>query len=61
MFTTCPLIDSITTYFTGDYTTYLEGWLTDVAQTGDFYNLGGATFAAGADGIPTGWTEHNSI
>ena len=39
----------------------LEHWLDGVSQTGDFFNLGGATYTSGADGIPSGWTEHNSI
>lgn len=29
--------------------------------TGDFYNLGGATYTSGDSGIPTGWTEHTLL
>lgn len=36
-------------------------WLLNVSATGDFYNLGGATIPSGVDGIPSGWTEHNTI
>ena len=39
----------------------LSGWLEGVSGTGDFYNLGGATYTSGANGIPEGWTEHNSL
>lgn len=38
-----------------------SGWLESVSGTGDFYNLGGATYPSGANGIPDGWTEHNSL
>lgn len=37
------------------------GWLENVSSTGDFYNLGGATWSTGKNGIPTGWTEHRSL
>lgn len=36
-------------------------WLSGVAATGDFYNLGGATIPTGTDGIPSGWTEHTQL
>lgn len=39
----------------------LESWLSNVSATGDFYNLGSATYSSGASGIPSGWTEHNSL
>ena len=39
----------------------LNYWLDNVSATGDFYNLGSATYPSGASGIPTGWTEHTSI
>ena len=36
-------------------------WVRNVAATGDFYNLGGATIATGTNGIPSGWTEYTTI
>lgn len=36
-------------------------WLNGVSATGDFYNLGGATYSRNESGIPTRWTEHNSL
>ena len=39
----------------------LKNWLGGVAATGDFYNLGGATYTSGDSGIPTGWTEHTTL
>ena len=63
MFSVCPNLNSITTYAT-DISAYqcLNNWLTDVASTGDFYNLGGATYTKDSpSGIPSGWTEHTSL
>ena len=42
-------------------TNCLNSWLYSVSATGDFYNLGGATYETGASGIPSGWTEHTSL
>ena len=39
----------------------LNNWMEGVGNTGDFYNLGGATYPIGKSGIPTGWTEHTSL
>lgn len=60
MFTDCSKLNLVICYAQQiNYGT--EHWLRNVAPTGDFYNLGGAQFPAGKDGIPTGWTEHNSL
>lgn len=32
-----------------------------VASTGDFYNLNGATYATGSNGIPANWTIHTTL
>lgn len=62
MFKNCTLINSITTYANNiSATDCLANWLSGVAATGDFYNLGGATYTSGASGIPSGWTEHTSL
>ena len=62
IFKGCTSLNSITTY-AQDISTYdcLYEWLDNVAATGDFYNLGGATFPSSASGIPSGWTEHTSL
>lgn len=39
----------------------IHRWLNGVAATGDFYNMGGATYPSGTSGIPEGWTEHTSL
>lgn len=39
----------------------LKDWLNNVSATGDFYNLGGATYPSGASGIPEGWAEHTTL
>ena len=40
----------------------LSNWLNSVPATGDFYNLGTATYLVGdPSGIPSGWTEHTSL
>ena len=36
------------------------GWLSNVASTGTFHNLGSATYPTGVSGIPSGWTVVNS-
>lgn len=62
MFNHCTSLNSVTTYAddisANNCTNY---WLNDVAATGDFYNLGTATYPSGASGIPSGWTEHTSL
>lgn len=54
----CKSLNSVTTYandISADYC--LANWLSGVASTGDFYNLGGATYTTGDSGIPYGWRE----
>ena len=62
MFRDCINLNSITTY-AQDISAggCLEEWLKNVSATGDFYNLGGATYPSGTSGIPTGWTEHTLL
>ena len=62
LFSGCSSLDKIITYATSvSAFGQLRNWVSGVAATGDFYNLGGATYTSGANGIPTGWTEHNSL
>ena len=62
MFRGCTSLNSVTTYAQDiSATSCLYNWLRNVAATGDFYNLGGATYPRGRNGIPSGWTEHNSL
>ena len=61
MFGDCTSLNSITVYANDisatNCTTY---WLSRVASTGTFRNLGTATYSRGASGIPSGWTEVKS-
>ena len=59
MFTNCTSLNNITYYGTTLSGSY--NWVANVAPTGDFYNLGGASIASGASGIPSGWTEHTTL
>lgn len=62
MFQNCSLVNSIITFAENvSLPDCTQGWLYNVAATGDFYNLGGATYTSGENGIPTGWTEHTSL
>jgi len=61
MFNGCSNLRKVVTYFTDISTPRISGWLNNVSATGDFYNLGGATYESGGSGIPTGWTEHTSL
>ena len=59
MFNGCRNLNSITVYAedisASDCTT---DWLSHVASSGTFNNMGFATFENGASGIPNGWTEN---
>ena len=66
MFQNCSSLNKIIIRCKGTYTSneaqkYFNKWVDKVAAKGDFYNLGGATFDSGANGIPSGWTEHYSL
>ena len=63
MFSGCSSLNSVTTYAQDiSASNCLGNWLQSVSATGDFYNLGGATYTLdNPSGIPTGWTEHNSL
>ena len=58
MFSGCASLNSITVYANDvSATDCTTDWLSGVASTGTFRNLGSATYPTGASGIPTGWTE----
>lgn len=62
MFRYCSNLNRIVTYAQDiSASNCINGWLNGVAATGDFYNLGGATYPSGDSGIPSGWTEHTSL
>ncbi len=62
MFSGCTSLNNVTTYATDiSAQDCLADWMEDVSATGDFYNLGGATYPTGTSGIPSGWTEHTSL
>lgn len=61
-FQNCSELKKVTTYTDNvNYTNATNIWLNNVSATGDFYNLGGATFTRDASGIPSGWTEHTTL
>ena len=58
MFQNCASLNSITVY--ADDISALNcttDWLSNVASSGTFRNLGSATYPRNGNGIPTGWTE----
>ena len=58
MFQNCASLNSITVY--ADDISALNcttDWLSNVASSGTFRNLGSATYPTGTSGIPSGWTE----
>lgn len=62
MFNGCTGLSSVTVYADGDITNCTTNWLSGVAASGDFYNLGSATYTMdSADGVPQGWTYHTSL
>lgn len=62
MFEYCTKLNKIVTYANSiSATNCLYSWVVGVSPTGDFYNLGGATYPSGSSGIPEGWTEHTSL
>ena len=62
MFRDCSNLNSVTTYAQDiSASSCLYNWLNNVAATGDFYNLGGATYQSGASGIPSGWNIHYTL
>jgi hypothetical protein len=57
MFYNCTSLNEVTSCAQSVITMDLENWLDNVAQTGTFYNLGGATYEQDSvSGVPTGWT-----
>jgi hypothetical protein len=61
MFTGCTSLNDVTIYANDiSATGCLNGWLSVVASSGTFHNLGSATYPSGGDGIPKGWTEVKS-
>ena len=62
MFNKCSHLNKVTTYANNiSARNCIEYWLNGVAATGDFYNMGGATYTSGTSGIPNGWTVHTSL
>ena len=58
MFYNCTSLNNVTSYANDisalDCTT---NWLSNVASSGTFHNLGSAIYPRNGNGIPTGWTE----
>ena len=58
MFQGCTSLNSITVYAEDiSASNCTTDWLTNVASSGTFRNLGSATYDRGPSGIPVGWTE----
>lgn len=58
MFYGCTSLNNVTVY--ADDISALDcttNWLSNVASSGTFRNLGSARYPTGASGIPSGWTE----
>lgn len=62
MFYGCTSLNRVTTY-ANTISAYqcTDSWLYGVAATGDFYNIGTATYSSGANGIPSGWNTHRLL
>lgn len=61
MFTNCSSLCAIIVHIQNWDTRCTGDWVDGVAATGDFYNLGGATIPTGTSGIPTNWTEYDTL
>ena len=62
MFQNCTNLNSVISYANNiSASTCLTNWLSGVSATGDFYNLGSASYPSGVSGIPSGWTIHTSL
>ena len=59
MFLDCTSLNNVTSYADsiGNGVEYTFNWLSNVASSGTFRNLGSATYSRDASGIPSGWTE----
>ena len=58
MFYDCRKLNSITVYADDiSATDCTTDWLSNVASSGTFRNLGSATYSRDTSGIPSGWTE----
>ena len=58
LFVNCTSLNNVTVY--ADDISALDcttNWLSNVASSGTFRNLGSATYPTGTSGIPSGWTE----
>ena len=56
MFDSCSSLNEVTVYANDiSATNCTYNWLSGVATTGTFHNLGSATYESGSNGIPTGW------
>ena len=58
MFRDCTSLNSITVYADDiSASNCTNNWLSGVASSGTFHNLGSAIYPTGPSGIPSGWTE----
>ena len=58
MFQNCTSLNNVTVYADDiSASNCTNNWLSGVASSGTFHNLGSATYPTGPSGIPSGWTE----
>ena len=61
LFYGCSKLNNVTVYANDiSATNCISDWLSGVASSGTFRNLGTATYPTGVSGIPSGWTEVKS-
>ena len=60
MFQNCANLNKVTVGCSTWDTNYANSWLSGVAASGTFMNLGSATIPTGNSGIPSGWVELKS-
>lgn len=61
MFYDCTSLNVVTTYANDISAEFcLTDWLSNVASSGTFHNLGSATYPRSGSGIPSGWTVVNN-
>jgi hypothetical protein len=54
-------LNEITIYADNVSTSGLNGWLTNVASSGTIHTKPGVTLASGTSGLPSGWTQDNTL
>lgn len=61
LFDGCSSLNEVKVYAQNWNTSNTSNWMRGTSASGSFYNLGRATIPSGVSGIPSGWTEYNSL